>query len=137
LLSREYLELTRSRLAPGGVLLYNTTSSEDAMRTGLEVFAHGLRVYNCMAVSDSPLRFDAARWEHTLRTTRIDGVPPIDPGEPSHREKWEKLVDLPQTFSRPAVYEAVESKESLLARIPDARVITDDNMLTEFLWLRD
>ncbi|MHC4933122.1 MAG: fused MFS/spermidine synthase [Planctomycetota bacterium] len=66
LLSREYLELVKTRLAAGGLMVYNTTWSAEAMRTGLEVFADARRYVNCMYVSDRPRPLDRARWRKVL-----------------------------------------------------------------------
>jgi spermidine synthase len=132
LLSREYMELVKARLLPGGVFFYNTTSSEDAQLTGLTVFGHGMRVYNCMAVSDAPLPFDKDRWRALLTGFRIQGEQVLDPDKEHDRERLEELLGLAATLDGEPTREGLEKKESLLAHFKDARVITDDNMVPEW-----
>src|SRR6185369_17836896 len=78
LLSVEFFELVRSHLRPGGILYFNTTSSDDVKKTAATVFPYAMRVYNCIAVSDSPFTFDKERWRHTLTEMKIDGKPIIE-----------------------------------------------------------
>ena len=75
LLSREYLELVRARLLPGGVFYYNTTFSAAAQKTAVSVFPHAWRVQGFVAVSDAPIAFDKARWRRVMETFRLDGRP--------------------------------------------------------------
>jgi spermidine synthase len=134
LLSVEFLELVRSRLAPGGLLYFNTTSSDDVKKTAATVFPHALRVYNFVAVSDSPFWFDKDRWRTTLLTMKIDGVPILDPSTAEGRTVFEELLRYPDTVNEPPRDEGLERRESLLARVDaaGARVITDDNMVPEW-----
>lgn len=117
LLSREYLLMCRARLKPGGLLLYNTTWSKDAQKTGLAVFPHAWRIENCMVVSDAPLRRDLARWRRILADYAIDGR---------------------RVLAGPAAVEGVlararwADRAELEEHTRDARVITDDNMATEW-----
>ncbi|MBX3211098.1 MAG: fused MFS/spermidine synthase [Labilithrix sp.] len=133
LLSVEFLELVRSRLQPGGLFYFNTTSSDDAKLTASTVFPHALRVYNFMAVSDSPFSFDKDRWRATLTSMKIDGAP-ILPDDDEGREYLEELVRYADSVSAPPRDDGLERRESVLARAEaaGARVITDDNMVTEW-----
>ncbi len=135
LVSREYQEIARAHLKPGGMFLINTTRSEDIMKTSLAVFAHGVRIDTCMLVSDAPLRFDRDRWERVMRGIEIDGAPAFDPDDPLHEKRIRELLAKGDDLTSSAA-SAFESKESLLARIGSARVITDDNMLSEWAKLR-
>jgi spermidine synthase len=132
LLSREYMGLVKARLSDGGVFFFNTTSSEDAMVTALSTFAHGLRVWNCIAVSDAPLVFDRARWQTLLTEFRIQDEPILDLSRELDTKRLAELVAYVDTLDAPPTREGLESKESMLARFPGARVITDDNMLAEW-----
>lgn len=78
LLSTEYLELVRTHLQPGGMFYHNTTKSRDVLRTAVEKFPYVLGVSNFVAVSDTPISFNAARWRDALERTVINGVPPFD-----------------------------------------------------------
>lgn len=133
LLSVEFLELARSRLAPGGILYFNTTSSEDVMKTAAVTFPHALRVYNFIAVSDAPLSFDIGRWRRALTTTVIDGELALA-GDEEGRQALARLMAYPETLHAPPREDGLETRESLLARAEaaGARVITDDNMATEW-----
>jgi SAM-dependent methyltransferase len=119
LLSQEFLALVRSRLKPGGVLLYNTTGSERAQRTGCLSFPHGARFSNQLALSPSPLDVDVDRWHETLRTWRIDGRPAVDPSRSGARRVLEARL-------------ALEPCAEILARTAGRTPVTDDNMGSEW-----
>ncbi len=132
LLSVEYLELVRARLLPGGLFFFNTTSSDDVKKTAATTFPHALRVYNFVAVSDSPLSFDKGRWERTLGTFSIDGRLEIDRTTDEGKKLYEDLVKYADTLDQPPTEQGLESRDSLLSRTRDARVVTDDNMVPEW-----
>ena len=137
LLSVEFLELIRRHLKPGGVYYYNTTDSERALRTGAAVFPYVVRVANFEAVSDSPLNLDAERWRQTLASYRIDGKPVFDLGLPRDQERMEELVSFVKTAEHPTVEgqdprPTMENGDSIRRRTAGSRVITDDNMGTEW-----
>jgi predicted membrane-bound spermidine synthase len=119
LLSREFLEIVRSRLKPGGIFFYNTTESDRVQRTGAEAFPHALRIYSCLAVGEAPLRFDRARWLEAMRRYPHDGPPPSE-------ERLREMADR--------IEANLETRERLLARTRGARPVTDDNMGTEWTW---
>jgi len=134
LLSAEYLELCRSRLNEGGVMLYNTTGSRHAMLTGLTVFPEGLRVFNNMMVSNAPLNFDADRWRERLLAVELDDRPMIDLRNPAHRAELRGLMEFATSADRPWEKHAMEHGRDLRPRLEKlgAEVITDDNMLCEW-----
>ena len=74
LLSREYMQLVRSRLKPRGIFCcYCNAMQDDALaaivrRTAAEVFAHCESFYGGYAImaSDSPIRFSRPAVEHRL-----------------------------------------------------------------------
>jgi spermidine synthase len=134
LLSVEFLELVRARLAPGGLLYFNTTSSDDVKKTAATVFPHAMRVYNFMAVSDTAFWFDKDRWRTTLSTMKIDGQPIIDTSTEEGKKLLEDLVRYADTIDAPPDDEGLEKRESVLARAnaAGALVITDDNMVPEW-----
>jgi predicted membrane-bound spermidine synthase len=118
LLSREYLELCRAHLKEGGLMLYNTTWSREAQRTGLEAFVHAWLFRNCMIVSDAPLVLDRKRWRRVLAGYVIDGRPVFGGNE--------------QGLDRVAADPAWVDRATLLERTAGAAVITDDNMACEW-----
>lgn len=132
LLSREFLALIRSHLKDGGVFLYNTTWSQDAIKTALTEFKYGLRVENFMAVSDKPVVLDSTRWHDVLAAYAIDGKPVFDLSREPDRMRFDTLMAFATSHTRTPRSFGLESGPDLLARMPTARVVTDDNMLPEW-----
>ena len=116
LLSREYLELCREHLEPGGVFIYNTTWSDMAQKTGAKVFASAWRLENCMYVGNGTFEPNPERWKEVLAAYRIDGSPVVD------RAQAERIV----------AGASWEDARSLLDRTAGVPVITDDNMASEW-----
>lgn len=134
LLSVEFLELARQRLAPGGILYFNTTGSDDAKKTAASTYPYAMRVYNFVAVSDAPFTFDLARWKTVLTTMKIDGEPVVDMKDPNIDAFMSDMLAYPDSLSEPPKDDGLESRESLLANpnVAAARIITDDNMVPEW-----
>lgn len=132
LLSAEYLALVRRHLKPGGVFHYNTTSSEDALKTAFTTFPHGLRFINFATVSDRPVRFDTRRWREVLAGFRLDDAPVLDLERTQHREKLDQLVALAESLNQKPVPNGLETRDSVLERVTNASIITDDNMVSEW-----
>jgi len=133
LLSSEFLELMREHLLPGGIALYNATSSEVVYKTAASVYPHAVRVVNSMLVSDSPLVPDKARWRDILLKFRPDGRPLFDMNDAHHRARLEEILSIVDTLAEPSPgRQRLEPRESLLARLGDKPVITEDNMATEW-----
>lgn len=119
LLSREFLDLARSRLREGGVLYYGTFDSPSVLKTGLDRFPHALKLYTFLALSDLPLRFDPERWKEVLSRQRRGGAPVV--ADPARLESIAA-----------GLLDRVEPRERLLEGVAAAREITDDNMGTEW-----
>ena len=134
LLSREYLELCRSRLTDDGVMLFNTTWSEDAMLTAMTVFPHGMRVSNNMMVSNAPLSFSKERWRQRLLEVHLNGRPMFDLSKPAHQEAMDALMTLADSVNAPPDRSSFEFRKDLLPRVKamGAGLITDDNMRCEW-----
>lgn len=130
LLSREFLQLMRAHLNPGGVAYYNTTWSNDVLATGASVFPYALRISSFLAVSDSPLALDKNRWRAALSSYRIDGRPVFDLANPQQRTRLDEVLHLADELDAPGG--GLESRSSLQRRLTAARQITDDNMGTEW-----
>lgn len=137
LLSKEYLDLVRGHLKPGGVSFYNTTGSAEAQRTGALEYPNALRFINFMAVSESPIAVDRRRWERVLRDYRIEGRPVLDLADAQQRARLEQVLALADSLSagygpdkRPG--ENMETRDGILARTEGVPTITDDNMTTEW-----
>ncbi len=130
LLSVEFLNLAHQHLNPGGVLYYNTTWSREVIATGIAMFPHALRVSSFLALSDSPLRLDKDRWRAMLSVWQIDGRPVFDLRDPSQRGAMENVLHLADELDVPNG--ALESRAILANELRGVRLITDDNMGTEW-----
>jgi hypothetical protein len=133
LLSTDFLQIVRTHLRPQGVLFYNTTASDDVVATGLTVFPYALRVYNALALSDSPLTFDRVRWKSVLLGYTIDGKPVVAASSPEQMKKLDEIVNI---ADGPPVGEwhSIEANDELRQRLQDRPnlIITDDNMGLEW-----
>jgi spermidine synthase len=132
LLSTEYHALVKAHLTPGGLVYFNTTDSSAAGRTAMAMYPYAMRVLNFVAVSDAPLPFDGSRFRAELAQMRIDGRPVFDVSRPEAAAALDRFASLPETLRAPPSPVGLESRESYLARTPAARLVTDDNMDTEW-----
>jgi len=132
LLSEDYFAIIRTHLAPGGFFYFNTTSSADVQKTAASFFPHALRVYNFMAVSDSPLTLDKARWKKVLEDNRIDGEPACDRPDEEGQKLMTELLVRADTIHAAPIDSGLEARASVLARTQAALTVTDDNMVPEW-----
>jgi predicted membrane-bound spermidine synthase len=133
LLSVEYLNLARSLLKPGGVIYFNTTFSDTAEHTGATLFPYAYRHALFMAVSDSPIQVDKARWRRILEDYTLEGKPMFNLGNPEDRKICDNILALADTLPGDTyVTRGMESRENILRRTRDFPIITDDNMATEW-----
>ncbi|HTW79773.1 MAG TPA: fused MFS/spermidine synthase [Terracidiphilus sp.] len=130
LLSKEFLRLAHSHLNPGGIFYYNTTSSRAVFATGISEFPYALRVANFLALSDGQLRLENEGWRNLLSTYEIDGKPVFNLAEPAQAAALDRVAQLADQLDTPGGN--LESKPSLTQRTRGARLITDDNMGTEW-----
>ncbi|MCY1020704.1 fused MFS/spermidine synthase [Pyxidicoccus sp. MSG2] len=119
-LSREFNELVKGHLAPGGVYFFNTTASHRAQRTATDVFPHSVAVAHFLAVSDAPIQVDLERWRAAMLRMRIDGVPVFETG----REDDARALDALEA----RVSRSLEARPLMLRRTDGAVPVTDDNM---------
>lgn len=135
LLSVEFLRLLREHLNPGGIVYYNTTDSGRVQFTGASVFPYALRVANFLAVSDTPINFNRETYRTILENFSIDGRPVFDLSNPVHRARIEQMVTLPLSDHEivgSRLDESIEGRTTILRRLNGLRLITDDNMGTEW-----
>jgi hypothetical protein len=130
LLSTEFMRVFRAHLNPGGIAYYNTTSSGDVLFTGASAFPYALRIHSFLAVSDSPFTLDRSRWRNALSAYRIDGRPVFDLADPLQKAQLERVLHLADEVDVSGGQ--LESRGSLLSRLKGARLVTDDNMGTEW-----
>lgn len=135
LLSVEFMRLLRGHLKPGGIAYYNTTASEEVLATGATEFPYALRISNFLAVSDSPFTLDRRLWESMLRGYKIDGRPVFDLRNAIDQARLKEVLSLREVTHPKNETELVfsmEPRSSLLARLKGARLISDDNMGSEW-----
>jgi spermidine synthase len=132
LLSREFFELIRQHLNPGGTYYFNTTESVEAVATALSVFPYGLRVLNFLAVSNAPLGIATERWLADLRLYQINGRLVFDPANPETKLTLARYAALAQSVHEAPLRMGLENSDSMRARMGNPRVITDDNMGLEW-----
>jgi spermidine synthase len=121
ILSREFLELCRQRLNPGGVIYLNTTFADDVEFTAAHVFRHVVKFRSFIAASDSPFEVSTEQRRSNLLAFLGSERTPLFLRDQAHREVLERL----------SVHELVDIGETILAR-RDLWLITDDNMAVEF-----
>jgi spermidine synthase len=134
LLSVEYLRMAASHLREGGVLMYNTTGSARAQRTGCMIFPYALRELNIMVASNEPVQLDPRRLKARLENYRIDGHPVFDLSNPIHRARLEEIMATVDSSAsnQNGPKATMESCQSIKSRQQDAPLITDDNMGEEW-----
>ncbi|MFL6301497.1 MAG: hypothetical protein ACJ71N_12910 [Terriglobales bacterium] len=133
LLSAEFLSLVKSHLNSGGIFYYNTTESDEVQATGVAVFRYGLRVSNFLMVSDSPISVDRQRLEQALVHYSIEGHSVFDLSREQDRQALDHSLRLTASIGPPTgnLY-MLEFADSIRARTAGARLITDDNMGSEW-----
>jgi spermidine synthase len=134
LLAVEMLQMFRSHLYPGGIVFYNTTWSGDVQLTGATVFPYVIRIGNFLAVSDSPIVLDGLSLRTALLNYKIDGHSVLDASREQDRLRLEWILRLATGSQRQASTQGdeIETRQELLARWKNRRLVTDDNMVTEW-----
>ena len=127
LLSKEFLTLVRSRMAPGGLLAFNTTGSGDAIYTATSVFAHAY-LYGSFAICAD---FD---WRAAL--DKQESVRELIKSSPAKKPLFtDDDTRLLEGFCR--------LHTPILSLLVDAKIgrpfeiITDRNLITEFKYGRE
>jgi len=132
LLSREFFQIIRRHLNPGGVYYFNTTESEETIATALTVFPYGMRIINFLAVSDSPLSLSRETWLRNLAAFRIDGIEIFKPETREGQTLLAAYGAFADTVHAPPRFFGLEGDVSLRSRLGKQRIITDDNMGREW-----
>jgi predicted membrane-bound spermidine synthase len=133
LLSTEFLQMARRHLKPGGILFYNTTHSMEAQHTGASTFPHAYRFGPFLAVSDSPLQLDKNRWHDTLVRYALEGEPVFDMNDPEDRDRLSEILAYADKVDAvPYDRWGMETGDSIRRRTAGLRMITDDNMASEW-----
>ncbi|MBS0579909.1 MAG: fused MFS/spermidine synthase [Proteobacteria bacterium] len=118
LLSQEYLQNVKAHMAPGAVLTTNATGSFDVLATMAAVFPYAYRYANFGYASDHAL---VPNLSLLLTLRRPDGEP-------------FSLTNVPMTsvVGLLSVAKLQEAGPFIASRNVDARIITDDNLVTEY-----
>ena len=133
LLSTEMMDLSRELLKPGGVLYFNSTYAEEPQKTGAMKFPYAYRFGPMMAVSDSPILLDKARWKNVLLNYKLEGKPALNLTEPEAVKRLSDILGYVDSLpGDPVNYERMETRELLLKRTGKLNIVTDDNMATEW-----
>jgi len=89
-----------------------------------------------MVVSETPIAWDFARWRRVLESYRINGRTVFDLTRDADRAELDRLMSweasLPPGAARGEEW-PIEHCPDILARTADKRLMTDDNMGSEWL----
>jgi ubiquinone/menaquinone biosynthesis C-methylase UbiE len=134
-LSTEFLGIIRTHLKPGGMHFYNTTSSPEAQKTGAKFFPYAYRYINFLIASDTKIILNPERLKSVLTNYRIDGKPILNLKNKIHFKRLDEVVSIVDNFKpEPLRWRvgSMESRESILNRTKNYKIITDDNMGSEW-----
>lgn len=130
LLSKEFLQLVRQHLAPGGILAFNGTGSPDTLATAAAAFKYAYRWRNSNFVYAAEFDFrkpSIVEAEKSLRTLTE---------KLRHQEKHVEK-EIQASIERVLSTGWVDvTQEARLAGRP-LEIITDNNLLTEYRYGRD
>ena len=126
LLSEEFMYLLKRHLNPGGIIYLNTTGSKHAIRTVARQFKYVLRYRIYIIASDAPICPDRIQFREIMKAYKIDGKPVFD----LRNQKEKKIFN---SFVRTHFY---DPGKNLFKKTEGKSVITDDNMVTEFNFIR-
>jgi spermidine synthase len=131
-LSREFLQIVKQHLLPGGIYYYNATESADVFVTGLHGYNYGLRVITFLMVSDSPIILDKGRWFSVLNQYEIDGKKMFDASTPRGQLVLAAYNAFADSVKEPPRTLGIESGDVLAKRLGARHLITDDDMGAEW-----
>lgn len=123
LLSKEFLELAKAHLNPGGVLYYNSTNCNDVPYTAAHVFKYITKIRSFIAVSDSP--FDLTEEEKKYNLSLFVN------------KNQDPLIDFNSSPSSLLINELIELtsldvRDQYLNSNKHHWLITKDNLANEF-----
>ena len=95
------------------------------------MFPYGLRFGPFLAVSDAPLQLDEARWRKTMLAYKLEGKSVLE-GPEGQRRLEQVAAYFRKEDATGSEHFAVEGIESIRKRTRGARIITDDNMASEW-----
>ncbi len=155
LLCKEFQQLAKKHLKPGGVFQYNATGSLRAHQTALDTFDSVALLLNNIVTWNGPVVWDNNRWKSVLENYKIDGEPVFDFSKADDLHALARILSLKNSSGRePAelilepAYSSIfkdaseledfriRSRAQLEARCKAAKAdaITDDNLGHEYRW---
>lgn len=126
LLSKEFLTLMRSRMAPEGVLTFNTTGSPDALKTAMYVFPHA-HLYDSFVIAG--FKDWREEMQKPVAVERMMAVAPL--GKRLFADS--DLYVVKDFLSMRRVHDLAEVEAKVGRK---AEVITDRNLITEYRYGR-
>jgi spermidine synthase len=132
LLSKEFLEMARGHLNEDGVMMWNSTYSSRALRTGMEVFPHTLMVHNNCVGSMKPLVVNKERWRRVMENYRIDGKLVFDRSTPEGQQRFEDVMAFADHTEKTSPNWHLTYRDRMEEKYGKALVITDDNLGEEY-----
>ena len=130
LLSVEFMTLIKEHLKPGGIVLYNTTDSPKAVKTGMENFEHVYGLSNNIVGSMDPIDLSSERLRKTLLDYKEGGKPVFDPKNPAHMARLDEIIENFENPGHPCSF--VYTREALEKHVGETEAITDSNMGSEW-----
>jgi spermidine synthase/MFS family permease len=121
LLSKEFLEICKRHLNPGGVVYYNTTGSKDVVLTAAHVFKYVTTYANFVAASDTPFNMSVSEKLENLKHFKDSMNISFFDSNPMYKDVFIKLANT----KLPEVQQTIKLDKKL-------QLITDDNMAVEF-----
>lgn len=122
LLSADFLTIAKAHLNPSGLIAYNSTGSQDVVKTAASVFPHAYRYGNFVYASDSDFRQRKADCPISLSRMTANGKPVFPKGDVKADAALQQLTKLP----------FVDMEIIQKAGDRTYEIITDQNMLTEY-----
>lgn len=122
LVSKEFLELCKAHLNPGGVFYYNATGSTDIPYTAAHVFNHVTRFRSFVAASDSPFTQSPAETKAQLALFAENDMLIAE----SDREKFLTAIE------NLSLSDLSDQREAILKTSFYSHLITDNNLASEF-----
>jgi hypothetical protein len=84
-----------------------------------------------LVLSDSPIQVDPDRWRSVLMAYKIDGKPVFDREQPGDLDRLDEMLAYARIVTEPRP-DTMEYMETLRQRLEGRRLVTDDNMGTEW-----
>lgn len=122
LVSKEFLEICKAHLKPGGVLYYNTTGSADIPFTAAQVFQYVTRFRSFVAASDTAFSLSEAEIKNNL----------ILYAQSRDLVQDSSIIDFQQAVEVLAKSDLADKRDEIMKTSSFTNLITDNNLASEF-----